>query len=199
MRTPFYHYWCPLGGESWHIVPVSDTIPVSVIPLEEYLKIFLCVLEIVKLSLPTMLNWFWIQTYTTIQRLTKYVNTVPTIDSTVVYMVLFDDDVSCCIVDWPRHARVLVIVFVNTVYDCSIVIREWVLGGSWTFETTRTCLERDWRTCLSIMFIHVCHYIYPYNGGPRQRFSRTMNPVMIYVFRKFACISQHSEVEDIHK
>ncbi len=33
-------------GQSWHIAPVSGTIPVSVIPLEEYLKIFLCVLEI---------------------------------------------------------------------------------------------------------------------------------------------------------
>jgi hypothetical protein len=31
-------------------------ILVSVIPLEEYLKIFLCVLEITTLSLPTMLH-----------------------------------------------------------------------------------------------------------------------------------------------
>jgi hypothetical protein len=30
-------------GESWHIAPVSSTIPVSAIQLEEYLKIFLCV------------------------------------------------------------------------------------------------------------------------------------------------------------
>ncbi len=54
-------------GESRHIVPVSDTIPVSVIPLEEYLRIFLCVLEISTLCFPTMMYWFWIQTYTTIQ------------------------------------------------------------------------------------------------------------------------------------
>ena len=34
--------------------PVTGTIPVSTIPFEEFLKIFLCVLEIDILYLPTM-------------------------------------------------------------------------------------------------------------------------------------------------
>ena len=42
-RTPLERGTC--HGESWDIAPVSGTIPVSVIPFEEYLKIFLCVLE----------------------------------------------------------------------------------------------------------------------------------------------------------
>ncbi len=47
------------------ITPVSGTIPVSVIPIEKYLKIFPCVLEKVFLS-PDYTDWFLIQTYTTI-------------------------------------------------------------------------------------------------------------------------------------
>ena len=39
-------------GESWHIAPVSGTTPVSAIPFEEYLKIFLCVPEIATLFPP---------------------------------------------------------------------------------------------------------------------------------------------------
>jgi len=42
-------------GESCHIAPVSGTVQVSAIPLEEYLKMFLCVLEISTFSLPTMM------------------------------------------------------------------------------------------------------------------------------------------------
>jgi hypothetical protein len=43
-------------GESWYTAPVLSTIPVSAIPVEEYLKIFLCDLEIATFSLPTTLH-----------------------------------------------------------------------------------------------------------------------------------------------